>query len=105
MDYVGQPLLHLLFVFEKPSQYGNLTAKNVADYMGIGYDDGGTNSEAKEALEHYLGSPYVPTIKNAILTQEQIKTAIDNIDPAFMQCRRPNGFLSYKISCCCSNRL
>lgn len=82
--------------FEKPSQYGNLTAKNVADYMGIGYDDGGTNSEAKEALEHYLGSPYVPTIKNAILTQEQIKTAIDNIDPAFMQCRRPNGFLSYK---------
>ena len=82
--------------FEKPTSQGTLTAKNVADYMGIGYDEGGTNSEAKSALEHYLGSPYVPTLKNDVLTQAQIKTAIDNIDPAYMQCRRPNGFLKYK---------
>ncbi len=82
--------------FEKPSVYGDLTAQNVADYMRIDYDEGGTNSESKEALEHYLGGRYVPTIKNDVLTQEQIKMAIDNIDPAYMQCRRPNGFLRYK---------
>lgn len=82
--------------FEKPTLYGSLTAKDVADYMEIGYDEGGTNAESKEALEHYLGSPYAPTLKSDVLTQAQIKTAIDNIDPAYMQCRRPNGFLRYK---------
>lgn len=63
--------------------------------MGIGYDDGGTNNEAKSALEHYLGSPYVPTIKN-VLSQADIITVINNIDPAYLQCRRPNGFLRYE---------
>ncbi len=91
----GVDYIHMVR-FEKPTVYGNLTAKDVADYMEIGYDEGGTNSESKEALEHYLGSPYVPTIKSSVLTQEQIKTAIDNVDPAYMQCRRPNGFLRYK---------
>ena len=82
--------------FEKPSTYGSLTAQNVADYMKIGYDDGGTNSESREALAHYLGSSYSPTVKNSVLTQSAIKTLIDGTDPAYMQCRRPNGFLSYK---------
>lgn len=82
--------------FEKPSTYGNLTAQNVADYMNIDYDDGGTNSESQEALEYYLGNPYVPTIINDVLTQNEIKTVIDNIDPAYMQCRRPDGFLRYQ---------
>lgn len=82
--------------FEEPALYGNLTAKDVADYMGIGYDEGGTNAESKRALAHYLDSPYVPTLKNDVLTQAQIKTAIDNIDPAYMQCRRPDGLLKYK---------
>lgn len=82
--------------FEKPSTYGSLTAQNVADYMKIGYDDGGTNSESKEALEHYLGSSYSPTIKNSVLSTAEIKSTIDGTDPAYLQCRRPNGFLSYK---------
>ena len=82
--------------FEKPSTYGSLTAQNVADYMEIGYDDGGTNSESKEALAHYLGSSYSPVVKSSVLTQSAIKTLIDGTDPAYMQCRRPNGFLSYK---------
>lgn len=81
--------------FEKPSEYGNLTAKDVADYMGIDYDEGGTNSESKKALAHYLGDPYVPTIKG-VLSQSDIKTVIDNVDPAFMQGRRSKGFLSYE---------
>ena len=81
--------------YEKPDTWGTLTAQNVADYMGIGYDDGGTNNEAKSALEHYLGSPYVPTIKN-VLSQADIITVINNIDPAYLQCRRPNGFLRYE---------
>ena len=81
--------------FEKPTTYGSLTAQNVADYMKIGYDDGGTNSVAKKALAHYLGSSYSPTVKNSVLTQSAIKTLIDGTDPAYMQCRRPDGFLSY----------
>ena len=81
--------------YEKPDTWGTLTAQNVADYMGIGYDDGGTNNEAKSALEHYRGSPYVPTIKN-VLSQADIITVINNIDPAYLQCRRPNGFLRYE---------
>lgn len=81
--------------FEKPNTWGSLTAQNVADYMEIGYDDGGTNNEAKAALQHYLGSPYVPTIMN-VLSQADIATVIDNIDPAYLQCRRPNGFLRYE---------
>lgn len=82
--------------FEKPSTYGSLTAQNVADYMKIGYDDGGTNSEAKEALAYYLGSSYSPAVKSSVLTQSAVKTLIDGTDPAYMQCRRPNGLLSYK---------
>lgn len=82
--------------FEKSSTYGSLTAQNVADYMKIGYDDGGTNSEAKEALAYYLGSSYSPAVKSSVLTQSAIKSLIDGTDPAYMQCRRPNGILSYK---------
>lgn len=82
--------------FEKKSTYGSLTAQNVADYMKIGYDDGGSNDDAKEALEHYLGNSYSPTIKSSVLSQADIKSVIDGTDPAYLQCRRPNGFLSYK---------
>lgn len=82
--------------FEKPYTYGTLTAQNVADYMEIGYDDGGTNSDAKEALAHYLGSSYSPTVKNSVLSQADIKSLLDGNDPAYLQCRRPDGFLSYK---------
>lgn len=77
--------------FEKPSSYGSLTAQNVADYMGIGYDDGGTNDEARDALSHYLGSPYSPKI-TGVLSDDDIKTVIDNIDPAYMQNKRKTGF-------------
>ena len=81
--------------FERPYTYGGLTAQDVADYMEVGYDDGGMNIEARMALTHYLGSAYDPGIQNSVLTQSAIKTMIDGTDPAYMQCRRPNGFLSY----------
>lgn len=77
--------------FEKPSSCGSLTAKNVADYMQIGYNDGGTNSNAKKALKHYLGSPYSPTI-TGILSNDAIKTVINNVDPAYTQNKRKTGF-------------
>lgn len=35
------------------------------------------------------------TIKN-VLSQADIITVINNIDPAYLQCRRPNGFLRYE---------
>ena len=77
--------------FEKPSLYGSLTAQNVADYMEIGYNDGGTNEEARDALSHYLGSPYSPTI-TGVLSDNDIKIVIDNIDPTYMQNKRKTGF-------------
>lgn len=80
--------------FEKPKTYPTLTAQNVCDYMKIGYDDGGTNGEAKKALEHYLGSPYVPTEKSVLSTND-IYTVINNLDPAYMQCKSKTGFLKY----------
>ncbi len=80
--------------FEKPDKYSNLSAKDVCDYMKIGYNDGGTNNESKKALEHYLGSPYVPTIKSVLSTND-IYTVINNVDPAFMQCKRKIGTLKY----------
>lgn len=75
--------------FEKPSTYGSLTAKQVADHMNIGYDKGGTN--AKSALSYYLGSPYVPTT-TSVLSDDAIKTVIDNVDPAYMRNKRKTGF-------------
>lgn len=77
--------------FEKPLSYASLTAQNVADYMGVGYNDGGTNNEAKEALSHYLGAPYSPTI-TGVLSDGDIKTVIDNVDPAYTQNKRKTGF-------------
>jgi hypothetical protein len=77
--------------FEKPSSYGTLTAKQVADYMGIGYDSGGTNANAKKALSHYLSSPYSPTT-TSVLSDDAIKTVINNADPAYMRNKRKTGF-------------
>ena len=80
--------------FEKPTLYPSLSAENVCDYMGIGYDDGGTNDEAKTALNHYLGNPYSPSI-TSVLSTNDIYVIINNVDPAYMQCRRKVGFLTY----------
>ena len=79
--------------FEKPDIFFNLTAQNVADHMGIGYDDGATVYESRRALDDYLGSPYDPTVRILPLTTEQIKMAIDNVDPAYMSCSASTGFL------------
>ena len=81
--------------FERPNTWGSLSAQNVCDYMGIGYDDGGTNAQARTALNHYLGSPYVPTIKG-VLSKSAIKTVIDNNDPAYIQARRKKNVISYE---------
>ncbi len=83
--------------FEKPSTWGSLTAKNVGDYCGIGYDAGGTNGDAIYALNHYLGSPYVPT-DTGVLSTSDIQTVINNIDPAYMQCRKKTGFWPWQFS-------
>lgn len=83
--------------FEKPSTWGSLTAQNVADYCNIGYDDGGTNGDAIYALNHYLGSPYVPTA-TGVLSTSSIQVVINNIDPAYMQCRKKTGFWPWQFS-------
>lgn len=77
--------------YEKPSTYGTLTAKEIADYMNVGYDEGGTDTDAKYALKDYLGSPYVPTI-TGVLSDDAIKTVIDNNDPAYMANQRKTGY-------------
>lgn len=74
--------------YEKPTIYGSLTAKNVCDYMNIGYNDGGLLIDVKNALSHYLGGNYVPTIYQSVLSQSQIQTVIDNNDPAYMETKK-----------------
>jgi len=81
--------------FEKPSSYGTLTAKQVADYMGIGYDSGGTNANAKKALSHYLSSPYSPTT-TSVLSDDAIKTVINNADPAYMRNKKSDYYTNNK---------
>lgn len=73
------------------SKHSGLTAKMVADRMGIGYDKGATVYQARAALSTILGNPYVPTV-TGVLTEDQIKTVIYNIDPAYMSCVRKTGF-------------
>ena len=65
--------------------------------IGIGYDAGGTNGDAIYALNHYLGSPYVPT-DTGVLSTSSIQTVINNIDPAYMQCRKKTGFWPWQFS-------
>ena len=62
--------------------------------MNIEYDTGGTVFNAKAALQHYLGSPYDPTIILNTLTLSEIQTVINNDDPAYMHCIYNSGFLS-----------
>ena len=80
--------------FEKPSLYGSITAKKICDDMGVGYDEGVTNRKAKKTLAHYLPSNYVPTTYSRALTKQEIKTVIDNVDPAYLGCTRRYGFLN-----------
>lgn len=47
--------------------------------MGVDYDSGGSNANAKKALSHYLGSPYAPTT-TSVLSDDAIKTVINNIE-------------------------
>lgn len=80
--------------FEKPGQYSSITAKTICDEMGVGYNEGATNSKAKKTLAHYLPSNYVPTTYSRALIWPEIKTVIDNVDPAYLGCTRHYGFLN-----------
>lgn len=80
--------------FERPGVWGSLSAQNVCDHMGIGYNDGGTNAQARTALNDYLGSPYIPTI-TGVLSKSDIKTVIDNNDPAYIQARMKKSTFTY----------
>ena len=48
----------------------------------------------KTALSHYLGNPYSPSI-TSVLSTNDIYVIINNVDPAYTQCRRKVGFLTY----------
>lgn len=61
----------------------NLTATGVCDAMGHSYT-GGSVSDIINALNYYLPSTYVPTYYSYAMTKNQVKTIIDNDDPACM---------------------
>lgn len=73
-----------------------LTAQQVCNRMGIGYNAGGTLENARAALASYLSSPYVPTIVNSTLSYSNIMTVIDNVDPAYMSCK--NGDSGHAVA-------
>lgn len=73
-----------------------MTAQQVCNRMGIGYNAGGTLENARAALASYLSSPYVPTIVNSTLSYSNIMTVIDNVDPAYMSCK--NGDSGHAVA-------
>lgn len=73
-----------------------LTAQQVCNRIGIGYDDGGTLENARAALAIYLSSPYVPTVVNSTLSYSNIMTVINNVDPAYMSCK--NGDSGHAVA-------
>lgn len=66
------------------SKYSSLTAKQVADKMGIGYNDGGTDLEIKNALKKY-GQTYKN--KTGQLTFLELQNNIAHEYPLIMVCR------------------
>ena len=70
--------------FELPNNYPNLTAQNVCDTCGIGYDTGANSKNVPNYLEKYLPSIYAPTYYSSDLSKNDIMVIINNIDPAYL---------------------
>ena len=78
--------------YVKPSSYGSLTAFNVCDYMhgkdgypSTGYSDANW-TQIMTAMNHYLPSPYSPTLIYSNLSFIEVMTVISGDDPAQMGC-------------------
>lgn len=72
-----------------PCQYGNLTAMQVADRMGIDYNRGGSLLVSKNALKQYLPN-YAPSMKFRKLKKAEVKNEINSGLPAFLALRAGN---------------
>ena len=77
-------------VIYEVSYINNLTATQVCDAIGHGYN-GGTKDDIIEALEYYLPSIYLPMYYPYVMSQYDIKTIINNDDPACMLCHDINN--------------
>ncbi|MEA4889389.1 MAG: hypothetical protein VB070_07990 [Clostridiaceae bacterium] len=69
--------------FEMKPQYNNLTAKDVCDSHGHPYTSE-LDANIPSYLNYYLPDIYAPTYMLRALSGDEIKTVINNIDPAFM---------------------
>lgn len=71
----------------------NITARNVANKMGIPYDDGGTITEAQVAIQSY-GVDYFSIHNDASypITWSSLRTNIDNKYPVYASAKKSKGF-------------
>lgn len=80
-----------MVMYEMPDRYNQLTAKEVADDNGMEYK-GANIYDCLNVVKHYFKEPYYdPSLRYSVLTPEEIKTIIDNDDPAFCEASRPVG--------------
>lgn len=78
------------------SKYSSLTAKQVADKMGIGYDDGGSVNDIKNALKKY-GQTYLTS--SAQLSFGKVQTNILAQYPIIMVCYNSGKTVGHAVTC------
>lgn len=88
---VWAAVLASMIAYERPTVYPNITAKQIMDYMGVGYNTYLPVTSIPNVLYSYLPSPYLPTMVYSPLTFDQIRTVINNNDPAYMNCFALSG--------------
>lgn len=72
-----------------------LTATNVCDAMNIGYDEGGSVSDAAEALNNYNVKYY---IQNYQSSWDQVVDSINNQYPIHMSCATSDGSYRHAVT-------
>lgn len=78
------------------SKYASLTAKQVANKMGIGYNDGGSISDIKNALKKY-GQTYLTS--SSQLTFGKVQTNIVAQYPVIMVCYDSGNTVGHAVTC------
>lgn len=86
-------------VIYEVSSISSLTATQVCNAIGHSYT-GGDQNDVINALRHYLSSVYVPTYYSRAMTKSEIKTIVNNNDPAYMSSHDLNSSSRHATALC-----
>lgn len=93
-----------MIMYEMPSQYPELYATAVCNRIGHSYTMG-TMDDVVDALEAYLPSIYAPRSIEVPLTKDQVKTVINNNDPACMFALPDHPMIAGHCTALCGYRI